>query len=208
MHILVTDRLTCPRCGPDFGLILFADELKDRRVISGSLGCPNCRERYPVRDGLADLRPSPRPLLGASEPAAAHEEPEAAVRLAALLGVEEGPGLVLLMGPAAGHAVRLAEMLPEIEVIAIYPDVGRGRESEGVSRMAVGDRLPFRTGSVRGAVLEGGTREALLSEALRSLSPGSRLVCLRTGSGTAAEIAAHGGKVLLKSETALVGVKQ
>lgn len=207
MHILVTDRLTCPRCGPDFGLILFADELKDRRVISGSLGCANCRERYPVRDGLADLRPSPRPPLGADEPAA-REDPEAAVRLAALLGVGEGPGLVLLMGPAVGDAARLAEMLPEIEVIAVHPDLTGGRESEGVSRMVVGDRLPFRTGSVRGAVLDGGTHEALLGEALRSLSPGARLVCLRTGSGTAAEIAAHGGRVLLKSETALVGVKQ
>ena len=60
MHLLLTDRLTCPRCGPEFGLVLLADRLEDRRVLEGALGCPNCRDRYPVRDGFGDLRPPPR----------------------------------------------------------------------------------------------------------------------------------------------------
>ncbi len=30
MHLLLTDRLTCPRCGPDHGLILLAREIVDR----------------------------------------------------------------------------------------------------------------------------------------------------------------------------------
>jgi uncharacterized protein YbaR (Trm112 family) len=207
MHILVTDRLVCPRCGPSFGLILLADELRDRRVISGSLGCPNCRETYPIRDGFADLRPSPRPRLHPDEPPA-REDPEAAMRLAALVGVQEGPGLVLVAGAAAGHAARIAELVPEIEVIAVHPDLQAVGESDGVSRMAVAAPLPFQSGSLRGAVLEGGASGALLSETLRSLAPGARLVCLGIGDDTAGEIRARGGEVLLQSETALVGVKQ
>ena len=57
MHILVTDRLACSRCGPAFGLVLLADRLENRRVLSGHLGCANCRERYPIIEGFGDLRP-------------------------------------------------------------------------------------------------------------------------------------------------------
>lgn len=57
---MLTDRLTCPRCGPTFGLILLAERMVDRRVRDGTLGCPNCRDAFPVVDGFADLRAPPR----------------------------------------------------------------------------------------------------------------------------------------------------
>src|SRR5690606_8442394 len=53
MHIVLTDLLTCPRCGPAHGLILVADGLAERRVLDGALGCANCREKYEIRDGAA-----------------------------------------------------------------------------------------------------------------------------------------------------------
>ncbi|HWK89996.1 MAG TPA: Trm112 family protein, partial [Longimicrobium sp.] len=56
MHILLTDLLTCPRCGPEHGLVLLADRIEERRVVRGRLGCPNCRETYPVAGTVADLR--------------------------------------------------------------------------------------------------------------------------------------------------------
>ena len=34
MQLLLTDRLSCPRCGPGFGLILLADRLADRARVS------------------------------------------------------------------------------------------------------------------------------------------------------------------------------
>lgn len=52
MHLTLTDKLTCPRCGPDSGLILLADRIRDRRVLEGSLDCADCMERYPIRGGL------------------------------------------------------------------------------------------------------------------------------------------------------------
>ena len=56
MHIVLTDVLTCPRCGPSFPLILLANRVENRRVLDGVLGCANCREKYPVQDGLGKLR--------------------------------------------------------------------------------------------------------------------------------------------------------
>ena len=38
MHILLTDLLFCPRCGPQHGLILLANRLEERRVLDGWLG--------------------------------------------------------------------------------------------------------------------------------------------------------------------------
>ena len=60
MNIGLVDHLVCPRCGPPFGLVLLAHEVRDRRVSEGEFGCPNCRDRFPVEGGFADLRPPPR----------------------------------------------------------------------------------------------------------------------------------------------------
>lgn len=211
MHILVTDRLSCPRCGPDFGLVLLSDELRDRRVLSGSLGCANCRETFPLRDGFADLRPSPRSGLHV-EDSIESEDPDAAGRLAALLGVREGRGpgqeLVLIVGPSAGHAPSLAGMIENYEVVAVHPDLVLAKETEGVSRMAVADRLPFRPFSVSGVVLDGAGAQKLLTEALRVLAPGARFVCLGSGEGDAAVLRVQGAPIILESENVLVGVKE
>ncbi len=56
----LVDHLVCPRCGPPFGLVLLAHDVRDRRVRRGEFGCPNCRDRFPVEDGFGDLRPPPR----------------------------------------------------------------------------------------------------------------------------------------------------
>ncbi len=60
MNVLLTDHLVCPRCGPPFGLVLLARDVRDRRVRRGELGCSNCRDAFPVKNGFADLRPPPR----------------------------------------------------------------------------------------------------------------------------------------------------
>jgi uncharacterized protein YbaR (Trm112 family) len=67
MHILLTDILTCPRCGPAFGLILLAEQTAGRRVLQGVLGCANCRERYPVRDGAIFFAGAPRNAGGTAD---------------------------------------------------------------------------------------------------------------------------------------------
>lgn len=212
MHLLVTDRLCCVRCGPEFGLVLLAEELTERRVLEGALGCANCRERYPVTGGFGDFRPPPRRPLADVGPAEGDDDPEEAIRLGALLGVTEGPGLLLLTGPAVRQAPRLAAMIDDIEVVALDPAMRGEPETSGVTRITAEARLPFFTGSLRGVVLEGGelAGEGLagrLQEGIRVLAPGARLVVRRPPEGLARSLEEARLDVLLETPRAVVAVR-
>jgi uncharacterized protein YbaR (Trm112 family) len=220
MHLLVTDRLSCPRCGPEFGLVLLAEKLEDRRVLEGALGCANCRERYPVTGGFSDFRPPPRhepEVEGAGEPwshpAASspdpsdRSDPEEGMRLGAMLGVTEGPGLILLTGASVTQASRLAAMIEDIEIVALHPALRGRSEESGVSRILAGPKLPFFTGSLRGVVLEGRAQGEGLDEAVRVLSPGSRLVVRRPTEGLLDRLETAGLEVLLQTEKVMVATR-
>jgi len=181
MHITVTDRLACPACGPEAGLVLLADRLENRRVLEGWLGCASCRRRYVVRGGFADLREpagdamreatapvasgAEGPGLEANEPdtaaprgigyAAGADAREAALRLGGLLSPGDRPGgLVLLTGASGEYARELASLLDGIEVLTSAPALALAGEVEGVSRLGSGDRLPLFTRSMRGVVAD------------------------------------------------------
>ena len=206
MHLFLTDRLACPRCGPDFGLILFADLVQDQRVLDGRLGCPNCREQYPLKDGFGDLRISPRPPLEAPDPGGGDgpTDPEETLRLAASLGVTSGPGTILLQGPVSRYAGALAGLVGGIEVVAMDPG-GMGREeAEGVSRMVATTGIPFFSGSFRGVMISGGVRERDLDEAARVVAPRSRVVVLDGFQGAGEYLKALGLQVLLDKDGVLV----
>jgi len=213
MHILLTDVLTCPRCGPAFGLVVLADRIEERRVVQGHLGCPNCRSHYPIRARVADLRvgapPSPQ-ADGASGPADSSDSvdsrgaggEEQAVRLAALMGLAGVSGMALLAGPGSARAAEVAALVPEVQVIALSrsgPATGGGVEP-GVSRvLADGDGLPLR-GGLRAAALTGGAEDASLREGLRVLAPGARLVVDPAPPETGARLRVLGAEVLLDEE--------
>lgn len=179
MHIVLTDLLTCPRCGPEFGLILRGDRVEDRRVLEGLLGCPNCREGYPVRNGFTDLRAPPRrPLPPVLEPPEPLQDEEEVLKLAALLGVREGPGNLVLVGPAARAAPALAKLLERVEVVTVASDLQGWEEEPGVSRMVAGPTLPFYGRRIRGVLLDGDAGDPYLDDAPRVVGPGGRLVVL------------------------------
>ncbi len=120
MKASLSDLLTCPRCGPEWGLVLMPTRSMGRWVDEGVLGCPNCRERYPITGGVAELEvPGEAPKdtgVRESRPTAGDD---AAVRLGGLLGLGEGGGTVILAGPAAAHAGALAALLPDIDVLTV-----------------------------------------------------------------------------------------
>ncbi|MDX1567281.1 MAG: Trm112 family protein [Longimicrobiales bacterium] len=201
MHILLTDLLSCPRCGPEFGLILRGDRIEDRRVHAGVLGCPNCREGYPIEEGFADLRSPPRPPLPpVVESPWAEEDEDEVLRIAALLGVKEGPGHLVLVGPSARAAPALARMLERIEVVAMAPDLRVWGEEAGVSRMVAGPGLPFFSRRIRGVLLDGEAGAPYLDEALRVVGPGSRLAVLRPNEAAADRIREAGLELVLDQE--------
>lgn len=200
MHILLTDALTCPRCGPRFGLIVLADRLDDRRVVEGSLGCANCREEFPVHEGIADLRfPRDAPALVAG---ASPRDAEAALRFAALLAVRDRPGMVLLLGVDEDTAAEVARLLPGAQVIV---SVQEDLSGTGVqNRVRVAGSLPFRDASLRGAVLGGEAAPELLDELSRALAPGAHLVVDPAAPGTAAALVEKGLGVVLDQEGVVV----
>jgi len=200
MHLLLTDRLTCPGCGPQSGLILLAEEVRSRRIIHGRFGCPSCRETYPVEDGFGDLRPPPRPPLGAEDPRGDSRpaSPEESLRMAALLGITEGPGTILLWGPAASHAAALSELVGQVEVVAVDPGLKCTPEREGVSRMVSGPGIPFFSGSLRGVILSGEVSELTLEESARVLAPRGRVAVLQGPPGARSRLESLGLKTILE----------
>lgn len=205
MHILLTDLLSCPRCGPEFGLILRGDRIEDRRVHAGLLGCPNCREGYPIEEGFADLRSPPRPPLPpVVEPPAPEEDEEEVLRIAALLGVREGPGHLVLVGPSARAAPGLARMLERVEVVTVAPDLRVWDEDAGVSRMVAGPGLPFFSRGVRGVLLDREAGAPYLDEALRVVGPGGRVAVLRPDERAGNRIRVAGLELVLDQEPEVI----
>jgi uncharacterized protein YbaR (Trm112 family) len=200
MHILLTDILTCPRCGPGFGLILLADRVEDRRVRTGLLGCANCREKYEIRDGAVDFGATPARLEQTSDSSAAE-------RLAALLGVTRGPAFLLLAGPAAGHAAAIAGMLDEVEVLTI--DVGAESDDvPGINRLlARGPRLPLASAKIAGVALTGRAADALLDEGARAVSPVGRLVLDPAPPDAAERLVRHGMRIAALQDGTAVAVR-
>ena len=223
MQLLLTDRLACPRCGPSFGLILLAHRMEDRRVHEGVLGCPNCRDSFPVVGGLADLRPPPRgPLpqgLAGPPPSAmdagtrSGRQPEAGVgsadaeRLIALLGIVGGPGTVALVGAPARRAPDVAAARDELLVAAIDPDLAGWEDVAGVSRLVAERSLPFFSRMLRGVVVDGRLGERVVSEAARLVAPRARLVVVHAPDSTAELLEAEGLQVMASEAETVVAAR-
>lgn len=215
MHLLLTDRLSCPRCGPTFGLILRADRLESRHILDGVLGCPNCRDSFPVSDGFADLRAPPRGELGpglAGPPAGERGDTAGSSvvgveRLVALLGIVGGPGTVALVGEPARLAEDVAAALPEVLVVAVDPDMRLWPETPEVSRLASGPGLPFFASTLRGVIVDGRLGPDWLSEAARVVHAKARVVVLHAPEDASDALGACGLTVLAREAETVVAAR-
>lgn len=205
MHLLLTDRLTCPRCGPRFGLILLADRMDGRRVVDGKLGCSNCRDAYPVHDGFGDLRAPPRGDLpaGRAGPEPPPEDPAQAERLQALLGIPEGPGTLVTVGVAARYAAGLARAIGGVEVVAVDADLAGWPADPHVTRIVSRPGLPFFDRALRGVVVDGRMGPRWLREAARVVAPLSRVVVVEAGDD-ASDLLEEAGLQVMAAEAGTV----
>jgi uncharacterized protein YbaR (Trm112 family) len=209
MHLSLSDLVTCPRCGADHGLVLLPEVVHGRQVESGVLGCPNCRERYPIAHGVAELRvqkvgaePDPAPDDGWG---ARRDDGEWAVRLGGLLALDRSKGVVLVAGPAAAGASTLDGLAEEVEVVVM--ELGEGsRATAEHGGVRIGSVLPFRTASIRGVALTG-QATALLEEGLRVLLPGARLLLEPAAAELRTRAAAASASVVLDEGETLVVVR-
>ncbi|HUF11936.1 MAG TPA: hypothetical protein VMN78_02425 [Longimicrobiales bacterium] len=190
MLLTLTDHLTCPSCGPDAGLILLMEDIDDRRVRTGALGCPVCRARYVVVEGVADLRASDAGTgagagagvgAGAGAGAGAGVDADArdlALRMGGLLGLGEGSGFVLVDGPAGlAVAAELAGLLPDYEMVVPIPEARRAAASgAGLSALLESGRLPIATRTMQAAAYIGVPDGGRVLELLRVCRPTGRVV--------------------------------
>jgi len=209
MHILLTDILSCPRCGPGFGLIVLAEGIEDRRVREGSLGCANCRQSFPVLEGVADLRHSASPPFPAEVPGGAVGEgmpdTERSFRLAALLGATGSQSAVLVVEPTGRLAPGVAAVQEGTHVVGMSGSPPLRHASEGVlSRILAGGRIPVRSHSLRGVAFAGVDTRPLLGEAARILMPRGRLVIDPAPAGLSSALRQEGFLIRLEQDGVVV----
>lgn len=204
MHILLTDVLTCPRCGPQWGLIVLAERMESRQVVEGQLGCANCREEYPVRGGVAELRvPSDAPVLRVEGAPDGGAPEDAAFRLAALLGVGESTGTVFVLSADPTRVPEVARLLPNVQTAGLLPE-GAAAPAGEVSWVRHGALIPFRTRGLRGVAVSGELPAGALPELVRVLAPGARLVLDPAPPDAARWLTEAGLKLLLEQDGVVV----
>ena len=179
MFIELVDSLRCLEPHEETWLVAAVDRRDGRHIMHGTLACPICRREYPIRDGVgwfareaeqaaARLTTSPD---HSDEPA----DDDRVTRAAALLGLIDAGGIVILGGPWTGVADRLPE-LGVAHVVVLNAPTSRESPQE-VSAIVVDDLLPFRQTALRAAALGGATATAsLLSSAVSALRSRGRLV--------------------------------
>lgn len=128
-----------------------------------------------------------------------------ALRLAAALGVTQGPGVIVVPGSCRDEAAGLARLVRGIEVLVVGWG-GRGVAADGVSAFVTGSRLPLRDGAVRGVVADGEGGEGWWDEGRRVLMPGGRIVITRATDEARDWVRGAGLGVVLDEGGMLAGV--
>lgn len=177
MFIEVVDAFRCPRPHELTWLVASADRLLDRDILTGELGCPVCGARYPILDGVADFRAAEARTPAPAAPAASPSElSERAIRAAALLGLTEPGGLVVLAGAWGEAAHEVAALVEGIHVLAVDP-LGTVSSGFGVSVARAPDILPMRPESARAIALDDAhAGAAFLASSVAALKPSGRLL--------------------------------
>jgi uncharacterized protein YbaR (Trm112 family) len=172
LFIELTDHLRCPRDHAEAYLVLLPDEVVERGVRSGQLGCPACGAAFAVSDGVALLDPIPSP------PAQTIPTADA---MHAFLGLTGPGGYAVLVSAAAVSWRPLADLNPGVAFVAVNPPDAVHDEPPVLSVVRAG-RIPLKTRSMRGVVLGGsaGIDPGWIREAVRVVLPGLRV----TGSGS------------------------
>jgi len=178
VFIELTDHLRCVAEHDESFLVLLPDEVVDRSVRRGTLGCPTCGAVYHVRDGVLEAGDAPVP--GADEAVPGGDA------LAALAGLGGPGGYMVLVGSAAGRWAEVLAAVPGVHLVLVNPPAGV-EEVRGTSVLRAA-RLPLRSGSMRAVVLGApcGGDAAWVAEAARVVLPGLRVV----GHGAAPAVAA------------------
>jgi uncharacterized protein YbaR (Trm112 family) len=186
MFIELTDHLRCPAPHDEGYLVLLPDEMRQRSVWSGELGCPQCGRILHVRDGVLDLGDAP--------PGPVDEVDLDGEALTVLLGLTGPGGYLVLAGAAASRASGVAAAVPGVALVAVNPPAPVVAGT-GLSVLR-GGMIPLKRASMRGVVLAAplAATPHWVAEAARVVLPGLRVVGQGPApSGTSLDIVAEAG---------------
>jgi hypothetical protein len=171
VHLELVDVLRCPRPHAPSVLIASIDRISGRSVDRGTLACPVCDARFGIVDGgvVFDRRHFVEHRAERTIVAAAADR---VTRAAALLGLAEPGGLVLLGGDSADVAAGLHD-IADVSVILHNPP-GPVVGWDAVTPI-YGERVPLASGVVRGAMVDARVADAVV-DVVRALRPAGRLV--------------------------------
>ena len=176
MFIELVGSLRCLEPHEETWLVAAASRMEGRHLVDGVLGCPLCRREYAIQDGTAWF--SARQPRGGDPDLttlATDADPGQVTRAAALLGLSQPGGIVVLGGSWAAYA----DVLAELGVSHVVVLNARANESsvQEVSSIVVDDRLPFGSAALRGVAVDWSVASpTLLASAASSLQSRGRLV--------------------------------
>jgi uncharacterized protein YbaR (Trm112 family) len=167
LFIELIDAIRCPADHAPSSLVAAFDQIVDRDVVSGMLGCPVCRSEFQIRDGELWLvtNAMPAPATRALNP------DEDAIRLAASLDLRTEIGFAILRGAWCALAGRVADISPT-HLVLLDPPLNTPR-GPGRSFIHAGGTIPLAPSTAEAATIDDDERAYALSLAVRT---GGRLV--------------------------------
>lgn len=165
MFIELVDRLQCPNAHGHTWLVAAMDEVRDRDIIRGTLGCPVCQAEFPIVEGIARFADVPLP------PSSAPDADEA-MRLAAALELTDPRMVAVLHGRWASQAALVQSMSPARLFLVNAPADVRHAPGLSLVRAATSPVAPARTDALALDVAAAPMLESLV----RALRPGGRIV--------------------------------
>jgi pimeloyl-ACP methyl ester carboxylesterase len=171
LFIELVEVLRCIREHDESWLVASIDELRERSIYRGTLGCPVCGAEYPVEGGIADFSG------GAPKKSAKRLEDDAAeiaARAGGFLALAGITGVVVLGGSWGRGAAALADATG-LRIIAANAadDIA---EAPSVALLTIADSIPLGAGSCAGVALDDSFSAAAIESAQRAVRPGGRIV--------------------------------
>jgi len=162
LFIELIDAIHCPADHPPSALVAAFDEIVDRDVVSGMLGCPVCRSEFQIRNGELWLVTTamPSPATRALHP------DEDALRLAASLDLRSETGFAILRGAWCALADRVVDISPT-HLVLLDPPLNTPR-GLGRSVIHAGGTVPFSPATAVAATIDDDERAYALALAVKT----------------------------------------
>jgi uncharacterized protein YbaR (Trm112 family) len=214
MRLELSEIIACPSCGPPHVMVAVVAEANGPRVRSGFLGCPACQSRFPIEEGVLRLADPQNSGDAETETEPVREPVEAmdacpvdaereAILVAAVLGLGEGHGCVLLGPGLAPIAPEVAAIAGRWEVLSLVTASRFAADGPGnLSRVVVNESepLPVLRGRCAAAATTGdapGRFDGLSAGAFAAaLSPLGRLAVVRPGPQSEEEVRSAGLRIV------------